>query len=359
METLMIETSSSTYPVYIGSGIRKEASELLSTELSGTSAVLIITDANVAPFYLEEVKAGFSAIAEVHVHIVEAGEQAKSFDSYYACLTAALEAGLDRNSLIAALGGGVIGDLAGYTAATFMRGIRFVQFPTTLLAHDSAVGGKTGINHPAGKNLIGAFHQPIAVVYDVETFRTLPEREWLSGFSEIIKHSLIGSRAFYDWLRSNISNLEDLKNGSLASILKQAIAVKAEVVREDEKEQGIRAYLNFGHTLGHALEAELGYGRLTHGEAVAIGMKYALSLSKVIKGMGEEADEAKEWIESFPFPEFPKGLDAGDLIARMKKDKKSTSGKINMVLLEGIGKPVRQPVPEDDLADAIINLGEE
>ncbi|WP_070121135.1 3-dehydroquinate synthase [Bacillus marinisedimentorum] len=359
MEKLLIETPSSTYPVYIGAGIRRNSAGLLGSALAGASSVLIITDANVAPLYLEEVKASFSSYAKIHVHIVDAGEQAKSFESYYGCLTAALEAGLDRNSLIAALGGGVIGDLAGFTAATFMRGIRFVQIPTTLLAHDSAVGGKTGINHPAGKNLIGAFHQPIAVVYDVETFRTLPEREWLSGFAEVIKHSLIGSRSFYDHLRNQISDLEDLKSGGLASILKQAIAIKADVVRQDEKEQGVRAYLNFGHTLGHAVEAELGYGGMSHGEAVAIGMKYALSLSKTIRGMGTEADEAVRWIDSFPFPEFPKSLDAGKMIDRMKKDKKSTSGNINMVLLDEIAKPVKQPVSEDVLSDAINNLGEE
>ena len=193
----------------------------------------------------------------------------------------ALDFKLDRHSLILALGGGAVGDLSGFVAATFMRGIPFIQIPTTILAHDSAVGGKVAINHPAGKNMIGAFYQPEAVVYDIDFLKSLPEHEIRSGFAEVIKHGLIQDPSFYHWLKENILSIDMMiSDENLIHFLSRGVEIKSAIVEEDEKETGIRAYLNFGHTLGHAIEAELGYGKLTHGEAVVIGMLYALQLSE-------------------------------------------------------------------------------
>src|SRR6185312_13145009 len=191
---------------------------------------------------------------------VPSGEQAKQFPIYEACLTFALENGLDRKSCIIAFGGGAVGDLAGFVAATYMRGIAFLQVPTTLLAHDSAVGGKVAINHPLGKNMIGAFHQPEAVVYHTPFLQSLPEKEWRSGYAEVIKHALIGDVELYHWLKEEVQTLADLRDEKLIHILTKAIPVKANVVSQDETEKGVRAHLNFGHTLGHALEKEIGYG---------------------------------------------------------------------------------------------------
>jgi 3-dehydroquinate synthase len=337
MEQIAIETKSKRYPLVLGDGALHLLPQQLKALPRSISNILIITDEAIEKLYLSKLASILSDEYKVYTHIVPSGEKAKSFEQYYACQSAALTYGLDRDSVIIAFGGGVVGDLAGFVAATFMRGIRYIQVPTTLLAHDSAVGGKVAINHPLGKNMIGAFHQPEAVIYDISLLKSLPEKEMRSGFAEVIKHALIKDANFYHWLKEHIHNLDDLQGEKLQYCIKKGIQIKADIVREDEKETGIRAYLNFGHTLGHALESELGYGSITHGDAVALGMLFAIWLSE------KEYDtlhyrEFVSWFERYGFPvSLPNHLEAARLLEKMKSDKKAKAGNVRMVLLKDIG----------------------
>ncbi|HET7657193.1 MAG TPA: 3-dehydroquinate synthase family protein, partial [Bacillales bacterium] len=216
--------------------------------------------------------------------------------------------------------------------------VGFIQLPTTLLAHDSSVGGKTAVNHSLGKNMIGAFYQPDAVVYDTETLMTLPEKEWRSGFAEVVKHSLIRDKSLYDLLRNEITSKDDLEAFPYETILKRAISVKAEIVSEDEKEAGVRAHLNFGHTLAHALEAEMGYGKITHGEAVAIGMLFAMRLSERYFDIQLPVDQLRDWLKELGYETaVPKWLSPEALLERMKHDKKTVQNQIRFVLMKEIG----------------------
>ncbi|MGO4888115.1 3-dehydroquinate synthase [Anaerobacillus sp. MEB173] len=350
MEKLTITTSTKQYPLYIGEGLRFQLKQLLDEVQLTPSSVLVITDDVVAPLYLNEIKGGLSDIYTVYEYIIPSGEAAKSFQNYYEIQTFALSKGLDRHSLIIALGGGVVGDLAGFVAATFMRGIPFIQVPTTLLAHDSSVGGKVAVNHPLGKNMIGAFYQPEMVVYDIETLKSLPEKEWRSGFAEVMKHAFIWDAKFYEWLQENIISLEMIEGKIAEELLKRSISVKAEVVHEDEKETGIRAYLNFGHTLAHAIETELGYGKISHGEAVAIGMIFAMKLSERIFGIDLHVKKIEDWFMKYGYKTtIPNELSPSRLLSTMKKDKKAQSGAIRMVLIKQIGTVEMVTVAEKEL----------
>lgn len=341
MDLLSIDTSAGSYPVYIGTGIRFKWQELIN---SSYSSFFIITDEEVAGKYLSSIQQD----KEIQTFVVPSGEGSKSFSQYHEVMTALLQADLDRQACIIALGGGVVGDLAGFAAATYMRGIDFIQIPTTLLAHDSSVGGKTGINHELGKNLIGAFHQPSAVIYDTACLRTLPDKEWRSGFSEVIKHALIHDESFLNWLMEREKPVQDYSDEDLQFIIKKGISVKGAIVKEDEREQGIRAYLNFGHTLGHAIEAELGYGKITHGEAVAIGMIYALRMSEEYFQTTLRMDDIKRWFQEIGLPTtVPKELNTSQLIQRMKKDKKAENKTLQFVLLKKIGQPIKVKVNDD------------
>jgi 3-dehydroquinate synthase len=337
MNTFTIETKSKSYPLFIDKGLRHRTDEILKDLGKAYSSIFIISDSTIAPLYLQDVENSFTEGYPVCHYVIPSGEEAKSFENYYKCQTYALEQKLDRDSLVVALGGGVVGDLAGFVAATFMRGIPFIQMPTTLLAHDSSVGGKVAVNHPLGKNMIGAFHQPDAVIFDIEMLETLPEGQWRSGFAEVIKHSLIWDPDFYKWLKSEIMEISDLKEEKLTYALSKGILVKAAVVKEDEKEKGIRSYLNFGHTLGHALESELGYGQISHGDAVACGMLFAMRVSEDYYNTNLQLEEFYAWFRQFGFPSIPKDLDPERLIQFMKKDKKVQNGKIRMVLMKEIG----------------------
>lgn len=339
MEQIWIETNTKQYPLFLGEGIIEALPDILrQLSFSKGTKVLIITDETLERLYLSKLRALLEDGYDVHAHVIPSGEEAKSFEQYYACQTAALQCGLDRQSLILAFGGGVVGDLAGFVAATYMRGIRYIQIPTTLLAHDSAVGGKVAINHPLGKNMIGAFYQPEAVVYDIAFLRSLPEKELRSGFAEVIKHALIRDRLFYEWLRREIRGLGDLKGERLQYCIKKGIEVKASVVREDEKEAGVRAHLNFGHTLGHAIENELGYGAITHGDAVAIGMLFAIFVSERVYGVSFDDHRFSSWFRTYGFPvSIPPQLQINRLLAKMKGDKKARAGTVRMVLLKDIG----------------------
>jgi 3-dehydroquinate synthase len=351
MDVLTITTTSKTYPMYIGSGIIDQLPHLINETCKSVSKILVITDESVAELYLDKVMNYLEKECNDPLSfIIPSGESAKSFQVYYECQTYALSIGLDRSSLILALGGGVVGDLAGFVAATFMRGIPFIQIPTTLLAHDSAVGGKVAINHQLGKNLIGAFHQPNAVLYDIDFMDTLPVDELRSGFAEVIKHGLIWDRDFYEWLVKEIKGLSDLKGEKLQYAVRNGVSVKAMVVKEDEQEKGLRATLNFGHTLGHAIEAELGYGKMTHGDAVAVGMVYALKLSEEVFECDLSSTRIESWFKMFDFPtRIPKEIDPHKLLSRMKKDKKATSGNVKMVLLKQLGEAVSRAVDDSQL----------
>jgi 3-dehydroquinate synthase len=337
MKQINITTPSKNYPVYVGENAITHLGSVLTALSPEPKNVLIITDHHVGSLYLNEVKAELDQAVSYEVFQIKPGDHQKSFENYYACQSFALEMGLDRTSVILALGGGMIGDIAGFVAGTYMRGIRFIQIPTTILAHDSAVGGKTGINHPEGKNMIGVFHQPEAVVYSTEFLSTLPENEIRSGFSEVIKHALIADPSFYKYLQENIKTLDDLKGEHLLNCLIRGIEIKNEVVTQDEREKGIRAFLNFGHTLGHAIEGELQYSGITHGEAVAHGMLFALSLKEDTIQVGKDLNK---WLNDLGFLTVPRNLSVHSLINRMKKDKKAAGGTINMVLLKEIGHPI-------------------
>src|SRR5699024_7418799 len=262
--------------------------------------------------------------------------------------TVALENHLDRHSLIIALGGGVIGDLAGFVAATFMRGIDYIQMPTTILAHDSSVGGKVAINHELGKNLIGAFYPPRAVIYDVDTLQTLPSHEVRSGYAEIVKEAFIAQNDLVDDLLSK--RLVDIKEDELIDHLYRGIAIKGHIVEQDEKESYMRMFLNFGHTLAHAIEAELGYGDITHGEAVAIGMLFALQVSEDYMRVDLQSNRYKQWLLTNEYPLSLYGIHRDDIIEKMKLDKKSTNEQIQMVLLKTFEQPTVVHLSDERMA---------
>ena len=358
MDQIKIQTSSKSYPVYIGHGAIKVLGEHLKNRIGSYTSVMVITDETVAGLYLPKLKEQ-SGLNGVFEKIVPSGEKAKTFDVYYDCLSAALEHKLDRKSLIISFGGGAVGDLAGFVAATFMRGISFIQVPTTILAHDSAVGGKVAINHPSGKNMVGAFHQPDAVIYDLDFIESLPDKEVRSGFAEVIKHSLIYDEEFYNWLLGGVHSLANLDAEKMKTFLTKGIHIKGQIVAKDEREAGVRAHLNFGHTLGHSIEAEAGYGKVTHGEAVAIGMVFALQLSSEVTGLTFNHEEFKTWLQSLGYrTSLPEGLTVERLIFRMKQDKKAVREAVRFVLLNRIGSPELAEVNEHVLLTSLNRFKE-
>lgn len=331
------------YEIVIGSDLLQQTAELsLQAGVPNASTCLVVTDANVAKAgHLAKVvgslrNSGFS-VTEV---IIPPGESSKSYSQAETLFDQAFDAGLDRQSTIFALGGGVVGDLAGFIAATYMRGIRFVQIPTTVLAHDSSVGGKVAVNHPKGKNVIGAFHQPQLVIYDISTLQTLPLREIKSGLAEVIKHGIIWDADFFKWMQTNLQQLLALDQAALTEMLAKSCSIKAEIVAKDEKEQSLRAILNFGHTLGHAVETLSRYGTYTHGEAVSIGMVFAAYLSNEM-GMIDAASVnlILDALKKAGLPtDIPADLDSDKMIQSMRQDKKATAGQLTFVLLSSIGK---------------------
>lgn len=349
MDTIWIRTASRQYPVFVGENVIETLPSFIRNHFSDATSLLIITDETVGELFLPRLTSLLKDF-DPETYVVPSGEKAKTFDVYYSCLTFALEKKLDRKALIIAFGGGAVGDLAGFVAATFMRGIPFIQVPTTILAHDSAVGGKVAINHPLGKNMIGAFFQPEAVFYDIEFLETLPSAEKRSGFAEVIKHGLIKDKELFDWLQANINSLENVSNNDLQFMLIRGIKVKESIVSEDEKETGIRAFLNLGHTLGHAIEAEMGYGKITHGEAVIIGICFALELSEREIGFSYKKDEFLHWLSDLGYKtDIPNHLSTERLLNRMKMDKKTVRQKIRFVLLEQVGRPVLRELEDERL----------
>jgi len=324
------------YPIRIGAGLLDEGS--WRGALRGRHA-LVVTDDRVAPLYLARVERALGALTHDSI-VLPAGEASKTLEHTARVLDALAGLGASRDAAVIALGGGVVGDLAGFAAATWMRGVDFVQLPTTLLAMvDSSVGGKTGVNIAAGKNLVGAFHQPRAVFIDTATLATLPGREYAAGLAEVVKYGAIGDADFFAWLEANADALEARDGDALAEAIGFSCRYKAGVVARDEREQGERALLNFGHTFGHALEAERGYGDLLHGEAVAIGMVLAAKLSAALgRAPAEDADRLARLLSRFGLPVAPPRADADALLARMRLDKKNVSGRLRLILWRGIGK---------------------
>lgn len=333
MIELNITADRHTYPIYIGEQIRHRLNEYITKDYS---SILIVTDDTIAPLYKDDILASLKH-KNVYDVVIPSGERYKNIDTYYKLQTKALENGLDRHSLIIALGGGVIGDLAGFVAATFMRGIDFIQMPTTILAHDSSVGGKVAINHELGKNMIGNFYPPVAVIYDIDMLHTLPDHEVRSGYAELMKEGWIGDQRLLDELLA--TNIKNATKEQLASFLQRGIKVKANIVEADEKEADVRRFLNFGHTLAHALENKLGYGTLTHGEAVAIGMLFALKFSESHFQISLPIDAYIDWLRENEYPISLFQLSIDEIIEAMKRDKKVIRGMVQYILLEAIERP--------------------
>ncbi len=335
--TVDVALGARSYPIWIGADTLADAGRWRAA-IRGRH-VLVVSNETVAPLYLARVQAGLHGF--VHAALVlPDGEAHKTLANCAAVFDALAALGASRDATVIALGGGVIGDLAGFAAACWMRGIEFVQMPTTLLAMvDSSVGGKTGVNLPAGKNLVGAFHQPRAVVIDTDTLATLPDREYRAGLAEVIKYGAIGDRAFFEWLETHASALNARDNAALAEAIATSCRHKAAVVARDEHEHGDRALLNFGHTFGHALETETGYGTLLHGEAVAIGMLLAARLSADLgRASHADADRLSTLLRAFGLPVAPPPCDPARLIQHMQLDKKNLGGRLRLILWRGVGQ---------------------
>jgi len=337
MEKLLVDLDDRSYPISIGQNLLKN-SELFSRAITGDK-VMVVTNDIVAPLYLASCKQTLAAY-QIDEVILPDGEKHKNLATFEIILSELLAKKHARDTTIVALGGGVIGDMAGFAAACYQRGVAFIQIPTTLLSQvDSSVGGKTAVNHPLGKNMIGAFYQPQAVVIDIECLKTLPAREFAAGMAEVIKYGIIYDNAFFQWLESNIDPIIALDPETITYMIKRCCAIKAEVVALDEKESGIRALLNLGHTFGHAIEAEQGYGNWLHGEAVAAGMVLAAETSYVL-GLIEHDDVEQiiSIIEAFNLPiSAPENMTYENFAEHMQLDKKVLAGKLRLVLPTSIG----------------------
>ena len=340
MQTLFVELGERRYPIFIGHQL--DGSKLLHQYLK-SQQVMIVTNTTVADLYLAHYLTQFKAMDKsVATCILPDGEKYKDFQNLHLIFDALLEAGFNRDCTVVALGGGVIGDMAGYAAASFQRGVNFIQIPTTLLSQvDSSVGGKTGINHPLGKNMIGAFKQPEAVIADMAVLDTLPDRELSAGLAEVIKYALLGDAEFLTWLEQNMSKLLDRDREVLAEAVYRCCAHKARIVANDETEKGERALLNLGHTYGHAIESYMGYGNWLHGEAVATGMVMAASLSEQLGWISaEDVARVKDVLIQANLPITSPKIPIDEFLGYMAYDKKVLNGQLRLVLLKCLGEAV-------------------
>ncbi|MEZ5490355.1 MAG: 3-dehydroquinate synthase [Gammaproteobacteria bacterium] len=338
MQTVTVDLGTRSYPIYIGPGLLEN--KALISPFLGQGRVLVVTNDALAPLYLEQVRAltgGGDAM------ILPDGEKHKTLQTVSSIYDRLLADKYDRNTTLVALGGGVIGDITGFAAATFLRGVNFIQIPTTLLAQvDSSVGGKTGVNHPLGKNMIGAFYQPRCVIADTDVLQSLPERELKAGLAEVIKYALINRPEFLDWLELNRPRILARDATLLSEAIRVSCVEKAGIVAKDEHEGGIRAWLNLGHTFGHAIETAMGYGKWLHGEAVAAGMVMASDLSLRMGWLpAAEAARIKKILQDYGMPVAPPAdIEEQQYLDIMLSDKKARAGKINFVLLQGVGRAV-------------------
>lgn len=359
MPVVNVSLGDRSYPIHVGAGLLARA-ELIMERLR-KKKVAIITNTTVASLYLAPTRHALEALGVDVVSItVPDGESHKNWKTLNGIFDELLERRCERGTALIALGGGVIGDLAGFAAAVYQRGVPYVQMPTTLLAQvDSAVGGKTAINHPLGKNMIGAFYQPRAVVADTDTLTTLPAREFAAGLAEVIKYGAIRDREFFDWLEANMARLVRREPEALAHAIERSCANKAEVVAVDEREEGPRALLNFGHTFGHAIETGTGYGAWLHGEAVSAGMVLATRLSQRLGWIGrEETQRVAAILASAGLPVQAPGLGLERYLELMGLDKKVEGGRVRFILLKRIGEAlVSDQVSREALAD-VFGAGE-
>jgi 3-dehydroquinate synthase len=353
-EKVAIDLGDRSYDIFIGSHLLGAPASY--ADLPPAANVLIVSNSTVAPLYANALRAALaSRYPRVHVVELPDGEAYKDWAVLNQIFDALLATGCDRKTLLFALGGGVVGDMAGFAAACYMRGVSFVQVPTTLLAQvDSSVGGKTGINHPAGKNMIGAFHQPLRVIADLDALDSLPEREIAAGLAEVIKYGPIADDAFLGWIENNLDALKSRDKRALAYAVKRSCEIKAWVVGQDEREGGLRAILNFGHTFGHAIEAGLGYGEWLHGEAVGCGMVMAADLS-ARSGLIDAAYAARiaHVVERAGLPTKGPRLGAARYLELMRLDKKSEGGNIRFVLIESPGRAGMRAVEDTFVAEVI------
>ena len=350
MQTVNVDLGERSYPIRIGKGLLEQA-DLFRPHIRGRQ-VCIVSNETVAPLYLERLKRTLSGY-ELSEVILPDGEEYKTLDYVAVIYDALLEARFERSGTLVALGGGVIGDMCGFAAATYQRGVNFIQVPTTLLSQvDSSVGGKTGVNRALGKNMVGAFYQPQCVIADTDTLQTLPERELCAGLAEVIKYGLINNAGFHVWLKQNMSGLLARQPSELAQAIRISCEEKAEIVAQDEKESGIRATLNLGHTFGHAIETAMGYGTWLHGEAVGTGMVMAADLSMRLGLITpEQAGEVKQVVVSAGLPvEPPASISPEQYLQLMSRDKKAEQGAIRFVLLDKIGHAIiRSDIDQNEL----------
>jgi 3-dehydroquinate synthase len=337
MKTLTVDLGNRSYPIHIGQQLL-ENSDLLKHHVRGKQ-VMVVSNDTVAPLYLDKVMQGLSGLDAASV-ILPDGEQYKTLDTLNSIFTALLESRYNRDCTLVALGGGVVGDITGFAAASYQRGVAFLQIPTTLLAQvDSSVGGKTGVNHVLGKNMIGAFHQPGCVVIDTDTLDTLDDRQFSAGLAEVVKYGLIRDAGFFDWLETNMGALMSRDKQALGYAIERSCAIKAEIVAADERESGQRALLNLGHTFGHAIETGTGYGNWLHGEAVATGMLMAADLSARHGWLNTDAvRRTEQLLQQAKLPTTAPGeMDESRFMELMAIDKKVIDGSLRLVLLKGIG----------------------
>ena len=354
VETVHIHLGDRSYPILIGAGLLSAPSTW--ADLPKGSSALIVTNTTVAPLYAAAVQVALAPhFAQVHVLALPDGEAHKGWEALNQIFDLLLAQACDRRTVLVALGGGVVGDMTGFAAACYMRGVPFVQVPTTLLAQvDSSVGGKTAINHPLGKNMIGAFYQPERVICDLGTLQSLPGRELSAGLAEVIKYGPIADMAFLDWIEAHLGDLLARDQAALAWAVQRSCQIKADVVGQDEREGGLRAILNFGHTFGHAIEAGLGFGEWLHGEAVGCGMVMAANLSERL-GLVDAAfvQRLTRVIDRAGLPTVGPALGVDTYMHHMRVDKKAQAGDIRFVLINGPGHAVVRGAPDALVADVL------
>lgn len=352
MRTLHIELPQGRgYPIHIGENLLSNAT--LVPEVGSAALVCVISNETVAPIYLDQTLGLLGEAPRIESIIVPDGEQFKNLETYAEVFDKLTGFGAPRDTLLVALGGGVIGDLTGFAAATYMRGVNFTQIPTTLLAQvDASVGGKTGVNHVRGKNLIGAFHQPQSVVIDTRTLASLPAREFRAGLAEVVKYGLLHDSSLFTWLEDNAEAILKQQSSALNHLIYRSCEIKAEIVSADEREQGVRALLNLGHTFGHAIETATDYQQFLHGEAVAIGLVLAAELSADLGWCGEDVGQrTRRLLQRFDLPtQAPTNLTPGQMLELMQMDKKVLRNQLRFILLDGLGSAtIATDVPPDVL----------
>jgi 3-dehydroquinate synthase len=356
MQTFYLELNENRYPITVGSNLLNQP-DLITPYLSGQQ-ICIVTNQTVAPLYLATIKNTLSNYQCDEV-ILPDGENYKTLASVQLIFDKLLSKGHRRSTTLIALGGGVVGDITGFAAACYMRGVGFIQIPTTLLAQvDASIGGKTGVNHPLGKNMIGAFYQPRCVISDIDTLKTLPGREFQAGFAEVVKYGLIQDAEFFSWLEQHCEKLLKKDSQNLFRAILRSAQIKSSIVEKDERESGIRALFNLGHTFGHAIENLMGYGNLLHGEAVAIGIRIAAELSDIKKWITlDEVTRIKALLQSANLPvQLPAEISSEVLLKQMMIDKKNIHGKLRLVLLKKLGDGiVTDDVSEKEIYQSLSN----